>query len=361
MLNYSERMEILDDVGAVYLMMGPACNMTCRHCTQTPIKNTLSLSPCGGDLSPEVIDFVEKWAALPWRFTGQQRRFYFWGGEPLLYWEKIKKLIIDFEERGVKNVSWRIFSNGLLLNDEIADFCNVHDAWFIMSHDAPNPLAVRNAVPSEENCKSFLKIKKRTVNTVFSALNNDMVQAFTMLAEKFPDTEISCGFINVLSKMPQDIYVFAPGIVKNAVQNLAMYARKGNEDALRWFLKKLGRSAFWNKEEFKDYPWPPCRPGLCSLSINFKGDVLRCHNDSKVLGSITEPFTVLQQRHLEEWRKLLPKGCLDCKHVNMCRCICPIALKTENNQELIYCDYLKDFWQAIKDEAVTKGGVDNGK
>ena len=125
MKNFSEEIHKLNDLGAIYLLLGAACNMSCRHCVQTPIKSCFNLSPQGENLSQEVKDFIVAWSNLPWKYAeNNPRRLYFWGGEPLLYWETIKKLVLEFKKIGVKNVSYRIFSNGLLLNDEIVDFCS---------------------------------------------------------------------------------------------------------------------------------------------------------------------------------------------------------------------------------------------
>ena len=74
-----------------------------------------------------------------------------------------------------------------------------------MSYDAPNPLAVRNAVPSQQNIDALLECEKRSVNFVFNALNDDPVRAFAMLEEMFPETIVDMGLINILSDMPKDI------------------------------------------------------------------------------------------------------------------------------------------------------------
>ena len=348
MKNYSEELYNLEDLGAVYLLLGPACNMSCRHCSQTPVKNCFNMSPNGGELSQDVKDFVVKWSNLPWKYAkNNSRRLYFWGGEPLLYWQTIKKLVLEFEKLGAKGISYRIFSNGLLLNDEIVEFCNEHGIWFIMSYDAPNPTAVRNAIPNNDKCKLFIKINKRTVNTVYNAINNNMVAALHILERKFPGTEISCGFINVLSDIPKDIYAFKKGEVYREVAELGILAMKGNENAMRWFRSKLWRINRWDVAEFEEYPYPPCHPGVVSLSVDFKGNVYRCHNDSCKVGRITDNFNSLQEKHLNEWRKLLPYKCKTCEHLDICRCICPIAVQQDG--ELCYCDYLREFWQAVKD------------
>ncbi len=352
MKNYSEDLHTLADLGAVYLLLGPACNMTCRHCTQTPIKNCFDLSPQGKKLSQDVKDFIVKWNGSPWKYgENNPRRFYFWGGEPLLYWETIKKLVLEFESMGVKGLSYRIFSNGLLINDEIVEFCNTHDIWFIMSYDAPNPTAARNTVPSDVACEKFLQIHKRNVNTVFNAINDDMVAAFMWLKAKFPNTFISCGFMNVLSEhTPKDLYNFKAGRVRKAVKDLHALMFEDKELGRyinRWFDSKYWRVNRWDKDEFLEYPLPPCHPGMVSISVNFKGDVVLCHNTDKVVGHITDDFSVLQEKHNSFFKELLPSKCLECEHLDICRCICPIAVKQDG--ELCYCDYLREFWSAVKE------------
>lgn len=350
--NFSENLKSLEDVGAVYLLLGTACNMSCRHCVQTPIKGCLNLSPHGKELSQEVKDFIVNWSNLPWKYAeNNPRRLYFWGGEPLLYWETIKKLVLEFKKIGVKNVSYRIFSNGLLLNDEIVNFCNEHDIWFILSYDAPNARAARNAVPGKEACKKFLRIRKRTVNTVFNAINDNMVEAFEWLEYTFPGTEITCGFMNVLSEnTPLDLYQFKTNAVKKAVKNLWLIANSDSEIApyiRHWFNSKILRVRDFNKEEFYKYPYPPCRPAVVSLSINFNGEIMLCHNTDKIVGHITDDFAKLQEKHRKFFEELLPIKCKTCEHLDICRCICPIGVKKDG--ELCYCDYLREFWSAIKE------------
>ena len=352
MKNFSEEIHKLNDLGAIYLLLGAACNMSCRHCVQTPIKSCFNLSPQGENLSQEVKDFIVAWSNLPWKYAeNNPRRLYFWGGEPLLYWETIKKLVLEFKQSGVKNVSYRIFSNALLLNDEIVDFCNENDIWFIMSYDAPNARAARNAVPSKEACKKFLRIRKRTVNTVFNAINDNMAEAFDWLHYTFPETEITCGFINVLSEhTPLDLYQFKPNVVKKSVKNLWLIAKSDSKIApyiRHWFYSKILRVRNFDKEEFYEYPYPPCRPAVVSLSVNFNGEVMLCHNTDRIVGHITDNFVELQEKHRKIFNELLPVKCKTCEHLDICRCICPIAVQKDG--ELCYCEYLREFWGAVKE------------
>ena len=327
-----------EGVKALYLMLGSACNMSCRHCTQTPIKGNVAFPTT--ELSKDVLDFIVKWD------NAGGGRLYFWGGEPLLYWGTIQKLIDEFEKFGVSNISYRIFTNGLLLTKEIVRYCNAHNIWVIMSYDAPNPLAARNAMPLERNIEAFLLAEKRTVNGVYNALNCDMVAAFKYLESKFPNTEVTLGFISVLWDIPKDLYAFGKGEVRKAVKDLFEYYKETRDSNVhRWFETKLRRGNYFSIEEFMLSPFPPCAPGRISLSIDFAGNIIRCHNDNKVIANIKDDYSDILKAHEMEWLKLLPRNCAGCECLSLCRSICPIAYK----KEFVQCDYIREFFSAVQE------------
>lgn len=329
-------------VKAIYLMLGSACNMSCRHCTQTPIKCNVAYPTT--ELSKDVLDFIVNWD------KNGGGRLYFWGGEPLLYWTTIEKLIEEFEKMGMRNTSYRIFTNGLLLSNSIVDFCNKHNIWVIMSYDAPNPLAARNAMPLEKNIEAFLSAEKRTVNGVYNALNCDMVAAFKYLESKFPNTEVTLGFINVLWDIPKDLYAFGKGEVRKAVKDLFEYYKETRDSNVhRWFETKLRRGKYFSIKEFMLSPFPPCAPGRISLSIDFAGNIIRCHNDNKVVANIKDAYSDILKAHEMEWLKLLPRNCAECECLSLCRSICPIAYKKEGKEEFVQCDYIREFFNAVQE------------
>lgn len=341
-IHYDGGVQSTENVKALYLMLGSACNMSCRHCTQTPIKCNVAYPAT--ELSKDVLDFIIKWD------KEGGGRLYFWGGEPLLYWGTIQKLIEEFEKFGVSNISYRIFTNGLLLTKNIVKYCNAHNIWVIMSYDAPNPLAARNAMPLERNIEAFLLAEKRTVNGVFNALNCDMVAAFKYLESKFPNTEVTLGFINVLWDIPKDLYAFEKGEVRKAVKDLFNYYKESRDvNVRRWFITKLKRGKYFSKEDFIMSPFPPCAPGRISLSIDFAGNIIRCHNDNKVIANIKDSYANILKAHELEWVELLPIKCTSCECLSLCRSICPIAYKKENKEEFVQCDYIREFFSAVQE------------
>lgn len=338
--------EYLHGLSAVFLLLGPACNMTCRHCSQTPIKNTFCLQP-DFELPEKVIVFLKKWLSVK---NGFFSRIYFWGGEPLLYWETIKRYILMFETRGIFPRQYRIFSNGLLLTKEIADFCNRHRVLFTMSYDAPNPLAVRNAVPSQQNIDALLECEKRSVNFVFNALNDDPVRAFSMLEEIFPETIVDMGLINVLSDIPKDIYTFWEGQIEQAIDALADDVIAGNDpygNRYNFFVEKFVSDDLFRREHFTTSPFPPCAPGAISLSFKFDGNIVRCHNDSRVISSIDDSCEEMLEKHRSVWSELIPRKCFSCPVVSICRNRCPIGLFTEDGTEYAHCEVLRRIYGSV--------------
>ena len=338
--------EYLHGLSAVFLLLGPACNMTCRHCSQTPIKNTFCQQP-DSELPEKVLLFLKKWLSVK---NGFFSRIYFWGGEPLLYWETIKRYILMFESRGIFPRQYRIFSNGLLLTKEIADFCNRHRVLFTMSYDAPNPVAVRNAVPSKENIEALLECKKRSVNFVFNALNDDPVRAFAMLEELFPETIVDMGLINVLSDIPKDIYTFWEGQIEQAIDALADDVIAGNDpygNRYNFFVEKFVSDDLFRREYFTTSPFPPCAPGAISLSFKFDGNIVRCHNDSRVISSIDDSCEEMLEKHRSVWSELIPRKCFSCPVVSICRNRCPIGLFTEDGTEYAHCEVLRRIYGSV--------------
>ena len=338
--------EYLHGLSAVFILLGPACNMTCRHCSQTPIKNTFCLQP-DSELPEKVIQFLKKWLKVK---SDSFSRIYFWGGEPLLYWETIKRYILLFESRSIFPRQYRIFSNGLLLTKEIADFCNRHNVLFTMSYDAPNPLAVRNAVPSQQNIDALLECKKRSVNFVFNALNDDPVRAFSMLEEIFPETIVDMGLINVLSDIPKDIYTFWEGQIEQAIDALADDVIAGNDpygNRYNFFVEKFVSDDLFRREYFTTSPFPPCAPGAISLSFKFDGNIVRCHNDSRVISSIDDSCEEMLEKHRMVWEDLIPRKCFSCPVVSICRNRCPIGLFTEDGTEYAHCEVLRRIYGSV--------------
>ncbi|MDE5663513.1 MAG: radical SAM protein [Muribaculaceae bacterium] len=94
-----------------------ACNFDCPYCFE-PKKNPKVMSD---DTIDKLIEFIHQ--------HGQTKKLKvtWYGGEPLLAFTQIKKIIIRLKEEGLPEISnHRIVTNGSLITEEICDFFRIH-------------------------------------------------------------------------------------------------------------------------------------------------------------------------------------------------------------------------------------------
>jgi sulfatase maturation enzyme AslB (radical SAM superfamily) len=106
------------------------CNFNCSYCVQKKEKKTIN-NTC----IETVVDFF-----YPYLKSGSDDKVYinFYGGEPLLAYEKIKHatlLLQDKNKAGNKKIEFVITTNGSLLTDETLDFFHHHKFVILLSFD----------------------------------------------------------------------------------------------------------------------------------------------------------------------------------------------------------------------------------
>lgn len=104
------------------IQLGLSCNYKCKYCVQEPFRVVEKQS---GDIDRLVNTLYEKFDV---------ENFQLWGGEPLVYWKTIKKLVPKIREKYTES-SIVIISNGSLLDKEKVDFFVKYNVSFVMSHD----------------------------------------------------------------------------------------------------------------------------------------------------------------------------------------------------------------------------------
>ena len=135
------------------------------------------------------------------------------------------------------------------------------------------------------------------------------------------------GIINVLSDIPKDIYTFREGQIERAIDALADDIIAGNDpygNRYNFFVEKFVSDDLFRREHFTTSPFPPCAPGVISLSFKFDGSIVRCHNDSRVISSIDDSCEEMLEKHRMVWEDLIPRKCFSCPVVSICRNRCPM-------------------------------------
>lgn len=120
------------------IQLGLGCNYSCSYCSQGGQK----AEDTGSADAREFLANLDRW------LHEAPEKVEFWGGEPMLYWHKIKILAPALRER-FPAARMSLVTNGTLLTMERA--CWLHELGFTMaiSHDGPGQ-SLRGADPFED-------------------------------------------------------------------------------------------------------------------------------------------------------------------------------------------------------------------
>jgi uncharacterized protein len=110
------------------IQLGLSCNYACSYCSQA-----FQIADATVSKLADVEHFL---AQLDGWITDAPEAIELWGGEPFLYWSKIKRLIPALAER-FPGATFSIITNGSLLSREKLDFIAAHDIAITISHDGP--------------------------------------------------------------------------------------------------------------------------------------------------------------------------------------------------------------------------------
>ena len=337
-----------------YLLLGPMCNMKCRHCSQTPEKE--HFNEFSSTLSRKVWELIKNYVAYclnnpPVYF--KTRKFIFWGGEPLLHWERIKDIVNRTKnEFGItrnNNFRFLTISNGLLLNDEIINFINENDIGFGFSYDAPYPFAVRDYV-SDEICDKVQKIKKYSILASCNAINNDPLLAYYCLKQKFPeayDIDVNPNLTQA-PDIPKDIYNWEWSAIRNNLKKLRIAAQMDNKFALNLIHRYyLGHGQADNKGINI-----ACSVGIGLLNCTLNDNVLAGHNSVCKIGTVDNFLQQLHENSCEKLMLLQSPECRTCRHLDICGANKYKNAQDENNRYYACSNYWFKFYDLLKMELV---------
>ena len=110
------------------IQLGLSCNYSCSYCSQA--------SQIRGATVSKLADVEAFLAGLDGWIEGTPEKIELWGGEPFLYWAKIKRLMPALAKR-FPEACFSIITNGSLLDREKLDFIHRYDITIGISHDGP--------------------------------------------------------------------------------------------------------------------------------------------------------------------------------------------------------------------------------
>lgn len=120
-------------IKAICLHVAHDCNLACKYCfagkgEYDGPKGIMSL-----ETGKRALDFLVEQSG-----TRHNLEVDFFGGEPLLNWQVCKELVKygrELEKKYDKNFRFTLTTNGLLINDDVIDFCNKEMSNVVLSLD----------------------------------------------------------------------------------------------------------------------------------------------------------------------------------------------------------------------------------
>ena len=120
-------------VKALCLHIAHDCNLACKYCFAEEGEYHGRRALMSFDVGRRALDYLIA-------HSGSRRNLEvdFFGGEPLMNWQVVKDLVVygrEQEKKFDKNFRFTLTTNGVLLNDEIMEFCNREMANVVLSLD----------------------------------------------------------------------------------------------------------------------------------------------------------------------------------------------------------------------------------
>ena len=116
---YKERSKVIK---ALCLHVAHTCNLNCSYCFASQGKYHGERALMSFEVGRRALDFLVENSG-----TRRNLEVDFFGGEPLMNWQVIKDLVAyarSIEKDAGKNFRFTLTTNGVLLDDEVTEFCN---------------------------------------------------------------------------------------------------------------------------------------------------------------------------------------------------------------------------------------------
>ena len=321
------------DKGDLILMLGGACNMSCRHCAQLPVRDVSpDLHPC---ISDKVWHLMDSYIQYALHHTDKVRHIYFYGGESLLYWDLIVS-VVDFFFAKYDLLSSKYFcfgtqSNGLLLTQDKVDYLNSHHMTFGFSYDAPYPFAVRGYV-SDKICDLVCKIHSYSIApTSSNAYNYDVLLANRCLRKKFPEATMIRNTFNISYSfsMSDDIIAYDWAKFSDALKRLRIAAQLGDKFALSWMMTYF--KFYCEKRSMPIDMWVQrCLCNHSELCITVDGRFSACQNGDFFFGTVDDTLDSLEAKIYSFLESRRSPECKSCRHADICNIHCQLDLRNED-------------------------------
>lgn len=376
-LNYSQLSEIKSrakrHVNMIILQITQRCNMRCTYCSysyNSGFERTHSNSDMDFETIRQAIDFYAAHSV-----DSARKSIGFYGGEPLLCFESIKKAV-DYAKTvfAGHEIHFSITTNGLLLNDQyITDFLVENDFSITLSLDANRTQHDLNRrLPHSEDSSYDLVsnnldlfFKRYLDNSISLKTNTVIDQSQTLLPivdtlmknRHYPKLQYGLTFIDDLNM--ENPIAFSDRFLKE-YEYLKFLSYLYMEDKVELperlypiveiFMESIcdNITGLLHMPSFNEteYPSGTCQIGSTRLFVNANGFLLPCERISEVnswnqIGHVTYGFSNHKLSKMQNIAVNNQEQCSKCFALRHCH-LCPRQFLTNNiKPSELFCDRVK--------------------
>lgn len=178
----------MENTTKILIKLGSNCNLHCKHC---------HCSETHPKLNKDIIKYIKD--------IKGNKRITFSGGEPFLYWDIIKYIM---EELG-DILSYKIVTNGTIMDEKKIMFLNQYNCKIILSYDGENSER-DNSISTKYNLFNLLK----NVGSISSLVYNK-----NMNLQKLSDNIRKFRINNKLTKNVTNLDGFFPNFIHQTIDN----------------------------------------------------------------------------------------------------------------------------------------------
>lgn len=200
------------------------------------------------------------------------------GGEPLIYFERIKD-VLSFVPQ---NIHKKIMTNGLLLSQEIVDYANTNNIEIAFSHDGEYTEYLRGVdiLKDTEIISLLQQIKILSVGSVVTKYNPNVIKTYNYIRDK----------------IKRDDFIYRPldlmdtGNIDELIEDFDydVYARSITEYHLKYFKKNPYYARVSHKHA----------NNKCGFNVDLAGNVIGM-NTLRKYGTIYDTYEECLKRMLE--------------------------------------------------------------
>ena len=310
----------------MYIIPNNNCNLMCKYCFIGKLNNDHPIKMTEETL----INAIDKFYKHLNDINYNDGRIMFYGGEPLISFDLIKKCIYHINENKYTNITVGLVTNATLLTEEMANFFKKYNISIGVSLDGPKNVTDKNRIFYSDNLSVYDSVfekikmlKKKEVNFNLSiTIANDLLDYQDEFIEWLKELDVKNIAYNILHYTePTDEW-------KTYYRRATKFLIKSNNElfSLGFNDDRINRkyTSFYNNEfKFQDCG----AKGANQICISPDGNIDICHaiwnSSQKEIGNINDIdfCDIFKSEDYKKWQDNITLNytkCLNCNALFIC-------------------------------------------